>query len=528
MPVLDEELQELKRAYEVKYKHRNFLHRQLSPDAIRKLTKDFNTLWETEDEKIFPRVNDFPGGARRLLHPKESDHLAWLEVAKINDHMLSIPKVEMEKALLELLQNDSASKRLTKIWADLSDFARYENSFIDRHLPTLTRLVSQCPGAWLERSTFVAFSLLASEITHFFEKLSKDILLFKDFIKNFEQIRKYPLSVKIIGIGEITTTIELLGGPYRGVIHREGKKKIHYAVKKMPTFPSVEEAQKYMEIFHEYNKIIRDEIGIKVPLWGVWSKPLPDGKAVVYNWQERLPQHSIASTVIKKLDNDSSRKLIRLLIQKTASVFKYNLSAPTTLIGFDAQLPNWSIVGIKPRHYHISGDEELIYLDTSTPLMRRKITDKSLPQNVEGINEKFLKCYDGDLLNTEIFLKSVPFFLRPIVRATALREVVNRYYLPRKVITDIIASLYLYERPDLIPQTVEDINKFIESELAEFHIKPFSVEEIESYHKTDTIIWVFFRAVKRFDRWLKEDILGKKYEQRLPKKKFVPGPFGEF
>lgn len=527
MPSLDEEIQELKRAYTAKYKHHNFLRRQLTGEVVRKLTTEFHTLWDTEDERIFPRVNEFPSGARRLLHPKESDHLAWLEVARINDHLLSIPKAEVEKTLAEFLQNPSASCRLATIWRNLIECARYENAFIDRHLPTLTRLVSQCPGAWLERSTFVSFSLLASEISLFLEKLHKDILLFRDFTKNFEQLKKYPISVKIIGIGEITTTIELLGAPHRGLRHRESKKKVHYAVKKMPTFPSVEEAKKYIEIFNEYNKLIRDEIGINVPLWGTWLKSLPDGKAVVYNWQERLPQHTIASTVIKHTDIESSKNLIHLILKKTAQVFKHNLSSPQTIIGFDAQLPNWSIVGLKPRYYHISGNEELIYLDTSTPLMRRKISQNPFADNADGIDEAFLKGYGEDLLNTEIFLKSVPFFLRPIVRATALKEVVTRYYLPRKVITDILASLYLYERPDLVPQAVEDVNRFIEFELAQFHIKPFSLKEIESYHKTDTIIWVFFRAVKRFNRWLSEDILGKKYEQRLPKKKFVPGPFGE-
>lgn len=508
-----DKIDDLKREYGHKSRHIRFLRRNATPQVIEKLTAGFDDLWEIENDRIFPKVNEFPPGAQRILHPREKDHLSWLKVMRVNDRILSVPASGVEEEIPASIDNASAARRLTALWKIIRKSAEIEDEFINRHLSTLTRLVSQCPGAWLERNTHIAFRRLCMDLPVFIEAVERDLHAFRAFERDIVSLRRRPLQVRIIGVGEITTTIEITGDPSRGLRHPQRRKKITRAIKKMPDFPDFESANRYARLYDEYHLILKNHIGLRMPIWGSWIKAAP-GKAVVYNWQERLPQESVAALVIHKVDDAANRRLFRLVMRELAKAFKYNRSEPETLIGLDGQIPNWSVVGFDVKRPEIRGDEALIYFDTSTPLMRRRLgVDKS--------------AYGPDMLDTGLFLKSVPAPARPIIRLVALKEVVGRYYDPRKVITDLIASYYLYRRSDLVPVIVEDVNEFMRTELPEFGLKQFTVAEMVKYHKTDTMIWVFFRAMKRIDRWITEELLGKKYGQRLPRKKFTPGPYGD-
>jgi len=491
------------RGYTVKFKHLGFLERRLAPGVLERLTRDFDSLWEIEGEKCFPRLTEFPSGARRVLHPAEKDHEVWEELKRLNLRILEVPARRVEEAAARRFVDPSKARGVAARWEGLRELAAKENAFIDEHSDTMLDLVSQCPGRWVDKENYRRFRRMANDLPGFIEALRKDVRSMRRLARDVEVMCREPLRINIIGIGEITTTIEVLGGKGRGLYDESGR-RFHYAVKKLPPVKSKDAATAYGKLFDEYQLILTERAGLKLPRWGWWAKEGENGKAVLYTYQERLPQESNAALAVKRLDQDNCRRLFRAIAREIKKVCDFNRSETGVKLGFDGQLPNWCIEGYEPERRRITGGEELYYIDTSTPMMRKG---------------------GPDLLDTSIFLKTVPAPLRPFIKKYVLPQVLNRYYRPRDVVMDLVASFYLYERPDMVPVMVEEANAFFDENMADYDIEPLAEREMRAYHRTDTMIWVFFRAVKRLDKFVQERILRRRYVQRLPDHKFVPGPF---
>jgi len=333
---------------------------------------------------------------------------------------------------------------------------------------------------------------LTRESTKIFAEQKRLLALLEDEIRNRWPS---PLRIKILGIGEITTTIELVG---EGALRRKNPESgqwVSLAVKKAPSFPTRSEAEKYQSLCCEYEQFLSAKLGIKTPFAEHKLMPGKNGRWLVYNLQERLPSESIACLLIQVASQEMIEQIFLRLLQEMRKIFIWNHSHPEYLLGFDGQIPNWAFPRFGPQHPVIAENEPLLYIDTTTPLVRR-----------EGKEQ----------LDTEIFIKSIPLVLRPIVRRTLLQQVLDRYYRPRDVMLDLIASFITHHRRDLVSSLVELANQWMAKELPELGLEPFSEKEILSYNRQDVMIWKFFRQMKRMDRFLTEKILGKSYEQRLP------------
>ncbi len=314
-------------------------------------------------------------------------------------------------------------------------------------------------------------------------------------IRELETPRQEPLAVKILGIGEITTTIELKGegAPRR---RRPGDQQwIGLAIKKAPSFPDKNSAENYQTICYEYENFLSRNLEIQTPYAEHRLLPGKDGRWLVYNLQERLPSEAIACLIIQVAAPEMIERVFLRLLLEMRKIFLWNRAHPEYRIGFDGQIPNWAFVRFGPDHPVIEPEEPLLYVDTTTPLIRR---------------------HGEEQLDTEIFIKSIPLFLRPIVRRTLLKEVLDRYYRPRDVMLDLIASFITHHRPDLVPRMVELANAWLKDNLSELELPPYTAKEIAAYNRQDVLIWKFFRQMKRMDRFITEKILGKTYEQRLP------------
>jgi hypothetical protein len=138
------------------------------------------------------------------------------------------------------------------------------------------------------------------------------------------------------------------------------------------------------------------------------------------------------------------------------------------------------------------GLKQMYYVDTSTPLYRKK-----------GVEQ----------LNPELILQSAPSFLRWFIRLMFLKDVMDRYYQPKLVYTDLAANLFKEQRPDLVPPAVVSINKFLADDT-----QSLSVEEVKRYYREDKLIWRLFLLFRRMDRWLTTRVFGKRYEFILPGK----------
>ena len=304
-----------------------------------------------------------------------------------------------------------------------------------------------------------------------------------------------PLRVKILGIGEITTTIELEGpgAPLRR--KPDGKNWVRLAIKKAPSFPDKASAEKYISLCYEYENFLSRSLGITTPYAEHKLIPGQRDRWLVYNFQERLPSYTIACVIIRVAREEVIERIFLRLLNEMQKIFLWNINHPEYEVGFDGQIPNWAFIRFSSEHPEIEEDEPVYYLDTTTPLIRR-----------EGKEQ----------LDVEIFLKSIPLFLRSIVRRTLLKEVLDRYYRPRDVILDLIASLITHHKPELVPKMVKMTNEWLKQNLSQLQILPYTVKEIISYNRQDVLIWKFFRQMKRLDRFITEKIFRKTYEQRLP------------
>lgn len=300
--------------------------------------------------------------------------------------------------------------------------------------------------------------------------------------------------IDILGIGEITTTIEVKGGHW-GKVHPTDKRWMKLAYKRMPAFDTRGDMERYVHIHEEYQRLL-GQAGIAVPWHDNLVRQRADGKWVVYNRQERLPTEQVACLMIQKGGDALALAVFRFLLGKLEAVFEHNAARPELALGFDAQVPNWVFTGFDPREPRIRPDEPVVYIDTSTPLYR-----------IDGAEQ----------LDTELFLRAIPALFRPVVRHFFLAEVVDRYYRPRDVILDLVASYITHKRPELVPELVDIANAFMADSPHIAGARGFTAKEIASYNREDVIIWHFFRTLKRADRFVTERLLGGQYEQRLPK-----------
>ena len=280
-----------------------------------------------------------------------------------------------------------------------------------------------------------------------------------------------PVPASILGYGEISTIFEIQGA--------EGA-----ACKRMPLFAGRDQAAAYAAIYREYCESL-GEAGLNLPEDGTAILELEGRPVVLYILQRRFPPERFGHRLIHSLDDAEARKLIELIVQKIAAVWAFNEKRkPGLELALDGQVSNWV--------WPDSASPDLLYVDTSTPLLRR----------------------DGaEQLDPELFLKSAPSFLRWTIRLLFLKDVMNRYYCPRLVFTDLAANFFKEGREDLVPAALEIINSRLPPTDA-----PLTHREVEKYYKDDRTIWRVFQAFRRFDRWMKTSLLGKRYEFILPGK----------
>ncbi|MFX0028790.1 MAG: DUF6206 family protein, partial [Candidatus Hermodarchaeota archaeon] len=166
-------------------------------------------------------------------------------------------------------------------------------------------------------------------------------------------------------------------------------------------------------------------------------------------------------------------------------------------VGIDGQISNFVVIDYDQNNPKVNDTSKLLYLDTSTPLFRKN--------NIEA-------------MEAELFLKSAPSFLRFLIKALFVQEVVDRYYDWRLVAIDLIANFFKEQKSEIIPRLIRRINQFFKEEAKDFNIEPITFEEVHKYYKNDKMIWVIFQNARRLDRFLKTKLFKKKYDFYLPEK----------
>jgi hypothetical protein len=313
-----------------------------------------------------------------------------------------------------------------------------------------------------------------------------DIELLKEFERGLDPAHpeKSKIPARVLGYGEISTIFEIQTETTRNL-----------ACKRMPIFKTKGEVAEYEALYTDYNEALAKDIGINLPEWGFAWFVSDAGNIIAFDIQRKLTPESIGNRAIQLLDSDGIHTLFLLVLRELLKIWQFNLANPGCALGIDGQISNWSIDDFDAARPQLSPGTRLLYIDTSTPLMKKNGRER---------------------LDPELFLRSAPSFLVWLIRWLFLEGVMTRYYDTRLVTTDLIANFYKEQRPELVPSLVQAANDFFSAEGASLGVKPLTEKEIKAYYKEDALIWVLFLAFRRFDRWLHKYILRKPYIYILP------------
>ena len=296
---------------------------------------------------------------------------------------------------------------------------------------------------------------------------------------------KGEVPIKILGFGEISLVFEIVGDPEQ------------IAYKRIPIFKNEKQVNRHIWAYNEYNRILSQDVGLNLPKYDVvWFKDNED-KIQFYCIQEKISSESVGNKVIHDLSTEDVKTLILLVMREMKKVWIHSKNHETLDLGLDGQISNFAIIGYDPNNPKIEKDTKLLYFDTSTPMFRKN-----------GI----------EAMDAELFLESTPSFLRFLVKAAFLDEVIDRYYDWRLVTIDLIANFFKEQNPELIPGIIRQVNKFFKEEASEFNMEPITFEEVQKYYKNDKMIWVIFQNARKIDRYIKTKLFKKKYDFYLPGK----------
>lgn len=276
---------------------------------------------------------------------------------------------------------------------------------------------------------------------------------------------------EIIGYGEISAIFRIQGDD-RNVY------------KRLPIFGDRPAAERYRNMHVEYCGLL-EKAGLRLPAHSTHIVAAAGRPVTLYIAQRQFAGERLCHRQIHRLDDEASLIMIEAVATEIAKVWAFNeKAAPETELAIDGQLSNWAAADSG------AGGSKLSYIDTSTPLLRKN-----------GIEQQ----------NPERLLKSAPGFLRWIIRWFFLSDVMNRYYSPRLVYTDLAANLYKEQRPALVTPTVAIANRFLGDDPP-----PLTVGDVEGYYAQDKLTWIVFLFLRRFDRWVKTRLLRRRYEFILP------------
>lgn len=303
--------------------------------------------------------------------------------------------------------------------------------------------------------------------------------LLNRLIRETELRMRPQLRVNLLGFGEITRVLDLEGDKLSLWCDPETGEPIRVVFKKTLLFPSREAAEHHAHWYMEYNRLLRDEVGIEVPPFDVRIVGREPGSVRVYMLQGRIdPAQVCVGKFLEQLTPASVSILYRMILKEYSKVYNFNKNHAQEgiQVGIDGQIPNWAVKEYAGSPEALTGKEGLVYLDTTVPMIR---------------------LHGQDVINPEIYFQTLPAFAQKLIKALGLhKKVLNRYYNFRTIMLDFVSNFIVRHRPDLVPILIELSNEAISSTFQEENWPPLTEEEVWKYYREDVFIWRLWRSLK--------------------------------
>lgn len=484
-------------AYSFKKKRLRYIRSASVRNEIRHLRDIFHDIWAEEDGLF--RLKD-PSLAKDSINiilgifGKSDEATALFDV---NSSFYCIDRGEFTDFINGHIASQKARKNLINIFfggvESILGYVRRQNAFLVRVISTMKKFdiedIAALRITYHEREKVIEIIANLDEIE---KNLSGDIELYERFMRDFKRLYRGNADVDIVGYGEISTVMRLRKtGWINGNIDIV-KNETRWIWKKMPPFPDIESVMGFERLYADYREILTEKIGMMVPTQ-IAKHFRHDNYYTVYAGQEKVDSNNVCNVLIKKLDTKNAGKIMEHILQVLHAVYMFNRNNPHISIGIDAQLSNWAVVSEHMKDGMIRENDRLVYIDTSSPMIR-----------IDGREQ----------IDTEIFIKSAASFLRPVIRTFFLKEVVDRYYDIRSVMIDVIANLHKEKREDLIDSFIDITNNYCLR--YQLDLTPLTRKEIDAYYSNDAFIWKFYQAARKIDRFITEKIMRKHYIFRIP------------
>lgn len=243
------------------------------------------------------------------------------------------------------------------------------------------------------------------------------------------------------------------------------------ACKRLPPFSGPEHFARYQACVEAYLARLR-QAGVTPVATGVQGCAGAAGRITAYCVQPMIAGDALLPKVLARCGEDEAVALFARLLALVRGCAGDRL-------GIDGQLSNWVLVA-----------GELQYLDVSTPLMRD-----------EGGRE---------LLDTNLFLASLPWLLRGLVRRFMLGSILDKYYDARGVVVDLLGNLFKEGLERLVAPLCAVANEQLAPAIGE--------RELRAYYRSDARMWALLQRLRRIDRFWQRCVRRRTYPFLLPRR----------
>lgn len=286
--------------------------------------------------------------------------------------------------------------------------------------------------------------------------------------------------LRVLGYGEISSVIAWPG------------KRAQVACKRLPVFSDSERFLAYEACLDEYLGRLR-AAGVSVLDTRLYRLDSADGPTVTgYCVQPVLSADSLGPNALARFDRERALGFFD-------AVLGHVLDCVSPTCGLDGQLSNWALAPPGPGDDSRDRDPRaehmrLVYLDVSTPLMR----------DADG----------DDVLDKDLFLSSLPWALRGLVKRFMLRGILATYFDARQVMVDFLANLHKERLTAFLPAFIERANQ---RGARDFGDKgPISEREVARYYRDDARTWALLQRLRRMDRAWQRTLRRRPYPFLLP------------
>jgi hypothetical protein len=287
-----------------------------------------------------------------------------------------------------------------------------------------------------------------------------------------------PIRRRVLGWGEISTVADISGLQITGWRHPDSRAPMPVVYKKMPPFLDRSEAEAFVRHYRTYNQVLRDEVGIAVPHFDARITAPEPGRVLIFVVQERIDPASVGHEILRTISSQAAERLYACILRNYEKLFRFNQARAASgfQIGLDGQIPNWAVAGYDGDPEALTGDEQLLYLDTNVPMIR-----------IDG----------QDVVSTDMYFQALPGAARWLIKRLNIdQEVMDRYFQTRVIVLDFLGNLIVRHRADLVPRLVEISNEALGGPFAAGGFAPFTLEEVQKYYRSDVATWRLWRSLK--------------------------------